>query len=305
MRAVRHWPYRSGMAEGPSDAGSPKPPPEVLRELTPTGRRRFVFAGWEETPGGYRSLIELSTEAADDPAGLARAFLEALRTSDLLGDEHGEPTGWRLVRGTHGVDYVRDPEGRDTPPAELPRGRGRAAGAPAAQRARRARRGRSRDPRAGDRRHPRAPRAARRRTTPAPPPDAGREGAPRAPAARRHRGACRRRSGPTRRRCASVTCCSCRARPASIPQPERAATGGFPAEARQAFANVAQVLEASGSSLGAGRQADRLHGERRGLPGAQRAVRRVLPDRRRPTRSVPIVSLPRGLLISIEAIAAA
>jgi hypothetical protein len=104
------------MADGPSDPGSPKPPPEVLRELTPTGRRRFVFAGWEETPGGYRSLIELSTEAADDPAGLARAFLEALRASDLLGGEPGEPTGWRMVHGTHGLDYVPDPEGRDTPP---------------------------------------------------------------------------------------------------------------------------------------------------------------------------------------------
>ncbi len=107
------------MADAPRDPGAPKPPPEVLRELTPTGRRRFVFAGWEETPGGYRSLIELTTEAADDPAGLARAFLEALRTSDLLGDESGEATGWRLVRGTHGVDYVRDPEGRDTPPAHF------------------------------------------------------------------------------------------------------------------------------------------------------------------------------------------
>jgi hypothetical protein len=107
------------MADAPRDPGSSKPPPEVLRELTPTGRRRFVFAGWEETPGGYRSLIELTTEAADDPAGLARAFLEALRTSDLLGDESGDVTGWRLVRGSHGVDYVRDPEGRDTPPAHF------------------------------------------------------------------------------------------------------------------------------------------------------------------------------------------
>jgi hypothetical protein len=105
------------MADAPRDQGTPKPPPEVLRELTPTGRRRFVFAGWEETPGGYRSLIELSTEAADDPAGLARAFLEALRASDAFnGEEPGEPTGWRLVRGSHGVDYVRDPAGRDTPP---------------------------------------------------------------------------------------------------------------------------------------------------------------------------------------------
>jgi hypothetical protein len=107
------------MADGPSDPGSPKPPPEVLRELTPTGRRRFVFAGWEETPGGYRSLIELSTEAADDPAGLARAFLEALRTSELMGGDPGEPTGWRMVRGTHGVDYIEDPEGTDIPPANF------------------------------------------------------------------------------------------------------------------------------------------------------------------------------------------
>jgi hypothetical protein len=106
------------MADAPRDQGTQKPPPEVLRELTPTGRRRFVFAGWEETPGGYRSLIELSTEAADDPAGLARAFLEALRASDVFnGEEQAEPTGWRLVRGSHGVDYVRDPEGHDTPPA--------------------------------------------------------------------------------------------------------------------------------------------------------------------------------------------
>jgi hypothetical protein len=107
------------MPDAPRDPDVPKPPPEVLRELTPTGRRRFVFAGWEETPGGYRSLIELSTEAADDPAGLARAFLEALKTSDLLGGEPGEPTGWRLVRGTHGIDYVRDADGHDTPPADF------------------------------------------------------------------------------------------------------------------------------------------------------------------------------------------
>ena len=207
---VRHWPYRSGMADGPSDPGSPKPPPEVLRELTPTGRRRFVFAGWEETPGGYRSLIELSTEAADDPAGLARAFLEALRTSDLLGGEPGEPTGWRMVHGTHGLDYVPDPEGRDTPPAGLPRAVGRAAGAPAPQRARRARRGGSRDPRAGDRRHPRAARPARWRTIPSD---------PRLCRLTEEVDLCTRepvtpsempsRSGPTRRSVRSATCCSC------------------------------------------------------------------------------------------------
>ena len=125
------------MPDAPRDPDVPKPPPEVLRELTPTGRRRFVFAGWEETPGGYRSLIELSTEAADDPAGLARAFLEALRTSDLLGGEPGE-TDRLAARARHARRRLRArPRGARHAAGRLPRGGGRAR-APAAQRARRA-----------------------------------------------------------------------------------------------------------------------------------------------------------------------
>jgi len=79
--------------------------------------------------------------------------------------------------------------------------------------------------------------------------------------------------------------------------------GGFEAQARQAFENLRTILEDSGSGLDsvvkttcflaapeAFEQLNALYAEY--FPGAP------------PVRSTPVVRLPRGLLFSIEAIAA-
>ena len=116
---------------------------------------------------------------------------------------------------------------------------------------------------------------------------------------------CRPRSAPTRRPCASATCSSSPARRGSTRRPEPFASGGFAGEARQAFANVAQVLEASGSSLSQVAKLTVFMASADDFAGAQRALRRALPDRAARTLVPGRLSLPRGLLISIEAIAAA
>ena len=61
------------------------------------------------------------------------------------------------------------------------------------------------------------------------------------------------------------------------PETGAAAPGGFAAEARQAFTNVKRVLEASGSDLGRVAKLTVFMASAGRLPGAQRAVRRVLP----------------------------
>jgi 2-iminobutanoate/2-iminopropanoate deaminase len=79
--------------------------------------------------------------------------------------------------------------------------------------------------------------------------------------------------------------------------------GGFEAEARQAFANLRTVLEASGASL------DRVVKTTVFLVSAEdfatlnTVFAEVFPSAP-PARATPIVGLPRDLRISVEAVAA-
>jgi 2-iminobutanoate/2-iminopropanoate deaminase len=82
------------------------------------------------------------------------------------------------------------------------------------------------------------------------------------------------------------------------------ASGGFAGEARQAFANVAQVLEASGSSLSRVAKLTVFMANPDDFPALNELFAEHFPTAP-PARSCPIVQLPRGLLISIEAIGAA
>jgi 2-iminobutanoate/2-iminopropanoate deaminase len=79
---------------------------------------------------------------------------------------------------------------------------------------------------------------------------------------------------------------------------------GFAAEARQAFTNLKTVLEAAGSSL------DRVAKVTCFLTDANNfaQLNELFGEffaTRPPARSTPIVGLPRGLLISLDAIAGA
>jgi 2-iminobutanoate/2-iminopropanoate deaminase len=87
------------------------------------------------------------------------------------------------------------------------------------------------------------------------------------------------------------------------PETGAAVAGGFPSEARQAFANLARVLEASGSSLGRVAKLTVFMARADDFPALNELFAELFPSSP-PARSVPIVKLPRGLLISIEAIAA-
>lgn len=56
---------------------------------------------------------------SDTPAQLIARIerdLAALKAA-ITGKTYAPPvTGWRLVRGTHAINYVPDPEGHDVPP---------------------------------------------------------------------------------------------------------------------------------------------------------------------------------------------
>jgi 2-iminobutanoate/2-iminopropanoate deaminase len=82
------------------------------------------------------------------------------------------------------------------------------------------------------------------------------------------------------------------------------ATGGFAGQARQAFTNLARVLEVAGSDLGQVAKVTVFMADADDFPALNELFGEFFPSAP-PTRSVPIVQLPRGLLISIEAIAAA
>jgi 2-iminobutanoate/2-iminopropanoate deaminase len=82
------------------------------------------------------------------------------------------------------------------------------------------------------------------------------------------------------------------------------ASGGFAGEARRAFANVARVLEASGSDLGHVAKLTVFMANADDFPVLNELFAEHFPTSP-PARSCPVVQLPRGLLISIEAIAAA
>ena len=80
--------------------------------------------------------------------------------------------------------------------------------------------------------------------------------------------------------------------------------GGFDAEARQALVNLRTVLEAVGSGLDHVAKVTVFLASADYFPQMNALFAEFFPTDP-PARSTPIVDLPRGLLISIEAIAGA
>ena len=76
----------------------------------------------------------------------------------------------------------------------------------------------------------------------------------------------------------------------------------FEAQARQAFANLAAVLEDAGSGLGRVIKVTCFIADAAAFPILNTLFGEYFPDAP-PVRSGPIVQLPKGLLFSIEAIA--
>ena len=77
--------------------------------------------------------------------------------------------------------------------------------------------------------------------------------------------------------------------------------GGFEAEARQAFVNLRTVVEAAGASLGRVVKTTVFLSSADDFPTMNQLFAEFFPAAP-PVRSTPIVALPRGLRISIEAI---
>lgn len=78
--------------------------------------------------------------------------------------------------------------------------------------------------------------------------------------------------------------------------------GGFEAEARQAFANLRTVVEAAGASLQRVVRVTVFLGNAEDFPAMNQLFAEFFPSAP-PARSTPIVGLPRGLRISIDATA--
>lgn len=83
-----------------------------------------------------------------------------------------------------------------------------------------------------------------------------------------------------------------------------AAGDSFEAQARQAFANLQAVLEDAGSGLGSVVKTTCFVADAAYFAELNKLYAEFFPEAP-PVRSTPIVALPRGLLISIEAVAAA
>jgi 2-iminobutanoate/2-iminopropanoate deaminase len=78
--------------------------------------------------------------------------------------------------------------------------------------------------------------------------------------------------------------------------------GGFEGEGRQAFENLKTVLEAAGSGMDHVAKLTVMLADASYFPALNALFGEYFPTNP-PARSTPIVSLPRGLLISIDAIA--
>jgi len=76
----------------------------------------------------------------------------------------------------------------------------------------------------------------------------------------------------------------------------------FEAQARQAFANLAAVLEDAGSRLGRVIKVTCFVSDAAAFPVLNTLFAEFFPEAP-PVRSTPVVQLPRGLLFSIDAIA--
>ena len=61
-----------------------------------------------------RAIEERLAELLDVEIGELRDYLRG-----NVGESASRPTGFRLIRGTHGGQYVRDPEGTDILPARV------------------------------------------------------------------------------------------------------------------------------------------------------------------------------------------
>jgi 2-iminobutanoate/2-iminopropanoate deaminase len=88
----------------------------------------------------------------------------------------------------------------------------------------------------------------------------------------------------------------------SDPATARAVPGGFEAEWRQAFRNLETVLHAAGSGLEHVVKTTTFLTDPENGEAANRLYAEYFPTDP-PARSSPIVKLPRGLLVSVEAIA--
>jgi 2-iminobutanoate/2-iminopropanoate deaminase len=78
--------------------------------------------------------------------------------------------------------------------------------------------------------------------------------------------------------------------------------GGFEAEARQAFLNLRTVVEAAGASLERVVRTTVFLGSAEDFPAMNQLFAEFFPSAP-PVRSTPLVGLPRGLRISIDATA--
>lgn len=76
----------------------------------------------------------------------------------------------------------------------------------------------------------------------------------------------------------------------------------FEAQARQAFANLAAILEDAGSGLDRVIKVTCFIGDPGGFATLNTLFAEFFPNKP-PVRSAPIVQLPRGLLFSVEAVA--
>jgi 2-iminobutanoate/2-iminopropanoate deaminase len=78
--------------------------------------------------------------------------------------------------------------------------------------------------------------------------------------------------------------------------------GGFDAEARQAFTNLRNVIEAAGASLDRVVKTTVFLGRSEDFATMNQLFAEFFPTAP-PVRSTPVVALPRGLRISIDAVA--
>jgi len=91
--------------------------------------------------------------------------------------------------------------------------------------------------------------------------------------------------------------------PGIDPATGRVAGPTFEAQARQAFANLAAVLEDAGSGLSRVIKVTCFLADPAAFPTLNALFAELFPDAP-PVRSAPIVQLPKGLLFSVEAVAA-
>src|SRR5262245_57991164 len=91
--------------------------------------------------------------------------------------------------------------------------------------------------------------------------------------------------------------------PGIVPQTGELAGADFEAQARQAFANLRAVLEDAGSGLEQVVRVTCYLGQADAFPKLNDLFKEFFPSSP-PVRSAPVVALPRGLLFSIDAIAA-